>query len=71
MATKKPVGKGSSVKKKIIVEPRIHFVKYLNNNEVGIKDIFIPMLKTVFGSELHTAKSWKKKVEEELHRELK
>ena len=69
MAKKKLVSKSSSVKK--ITESKIHFSKYINNNEVKIKDIFIPMLKVVFGSELNTAKNWEKKVKEELHRDLK
>ena len=68
MNKKKPVSKSSSVKK--VTEPKIHFSKYINNDEVEIKDIFIPMLKVVFGSELNTAKNWKKKVEKELHRDL-
>jgi len=55
---------------KIKKEARIHFQKYLVDNK-DIKDIFIPMLKIAFGSEMHTAKKWKKKIEEELHREIK
>jgi len=66
MTTKKPVSK--NIKK--IIESKIHFSKYINNSEVNIKDIFIPMLKVIFGSELNTAKNWGKKVEEELHRDL-
>ena len=68
MAKKKLISKSSSVKK--IIEPKMYFSKYINNDEVEIKDIFIPMLKVVFGSELNTAKNWKKKVEKELHRDL-
>ena len=52
-------------------ETRIHFQKYLASNSEDIKDIFIPMLKVVFGSEMHSARIWKKMVERELHRELK
>ena len=67
--TRKQVVKKKLMNKKT-KEPKIHFSKYINNDEVRIKDIFIPMLRVMFGSELNTAKNWKKKVEEELHREL-
>ena len=68
LANKNGLVKKDSLLKK---ETRIHFQKYLVDNGKDIKDIFIPTLKVVFGSELHSARIWKKMIERELHRELK
>jgi len=68
MATKKPISK-SSIKKKIIIESKIHLDKYLNDNK-EIKEIFKPMLKIIFGSRILTPKKWKEVINKELHRKL-
>ena len=50
------------------VGPRIHFSKYINSG-VEIKDMFVPMLRMVFGSQMHSRKEWEKLIEKELKRE--
>jgi len=59
-----------TVSKNSLKETKIHLQKYLVDNK-DIKEIFIPMLKVIFGSQMHCARVWKKKIEKELHRELK
>ena len=57
--------------KNSLKETKMHFQKYLVDNRKNIKEIFIPMLKVAFGSQMYSVRIWKKKIEKELHREIK